>query len=83
MSTIALQVTKVQMVDIEMSDRLDELVRKSEALVVEIEESRTDAMMTVLAVLAVRRMQKETFRCQLRVEQILSENHPLMTSQND
>ena len=80
MSTIALRVTKVQMVDIAMSDRLDELVRKSETLVVEMEESRTDAMMTVLA---VRRMQKETFRCQLRVEQILSENHPLMTSQND
>ena len=79
MSTIALRVTKVQMVDIAMSDRLDELVRKSENLVVEMEESRTDAMMTVLA---VRRMQKETFRCQLRVEQILSENHPLMTSQH-
>ena len=80
MSTIALRVTKVQMVDIAMSDRLDELVRKSETLVVEMEESRTDAMLTVLA---VRRMQKETFRCQLRVEQILSENHPLMTSQHD
>jgi len=59
-----------------MSDRLDELVRKSENLVVEMEESRTDAMMTVLA---VKRMQKESFRCKLRVEQILIENSPMKT----
>jgi hypothetical protein len=71
-STIAFQVTNVKMADTEMSERIEKLVRKSETLIVEMEESRTDVMM---AVLAVRRLQKESFRCQLHVEHILSEIH--------
>jgi hypothetical protein len=71
MSTFAIRKTAAEMFDREMSEKLSELVRKSEEMVDEMEEARIDSMMSLLA---VKRMQKESLKSQILAEKVLSQN---------
>ena len=71
MSTIASTKTNAEMFETEMSDKLDDLVRKSDILLEQLEEARTDSMMSILS---VKRMLKDSVKCQNHVDQILLEH---------
>ena len=71
MSTFAIRKTAAEMFDREMSEKLSELVRKSEEMVDEMEDARIDSMMSLLA---VKRMQKESLKSQILAEKVLSQN---------